>query len=139
MATFVAILLGVGFAAATLALTAAAKRGAADAVAVQYSKADVVLFGDASTAGAVAERVARKCLVLTAAWPSSTVPEVDVPSWPEGHVPGFRVDVRDLFPMRRSRCAAADIQVSFQLRCRPGRGGCRSPRLQVRMSDSAVD
>ena len=85
VATFLAILLGVGFGAATLALTAAAKQGAADAGAVQYGKADVVLFTDASTAGAVADRVARVPGVTAAAVIDSA--EVDV-SWPEGHVPG---------------------------------------------------
>ena len=43
LAAAVAVLMGVGFLSATLAITSAAKKGVGDALVAQYSKADVIV------------------------------------------------------------------------------------------------
>ena len=92
VATFLAIFLGVGFCAATLSLTAAARQGAFDVVALQYSKADVVAYPSDRTAGGLARDVARLPDV-------SAVSRIDTAyvgvAWPTGHAPGS-IAVSDL-------------------------------------------
>jgi putative ABC transport system permease protein len=85
LATFLAIFLGVGFCAATLSLTSAARRGAGDAVAIRYSKADVVAFaGDQPTAGMVL-RISALPDVTAVAVVDTGVLHV---TWPGSHVAG---------------------------------------------------
>src|SRR4051794_20353004 len=85
LATFLAIFLGVGFCAATLSLTAAARRGAADSVAVQYSKADVVVYPSTSTVGTLASRISRLSDVSAVSRVDTAYLEV---TWPTGQVAG---------------------------------------------------
>ncbi len=92
VATFLAVLLGVGFCAATLSLTAAAIRGAGDAAAIQYSKADVVGFPDTMPPSAVVDRL-RGLPDVAAADVVST--GCIVVRWPAGHAPGTQ-DVSEI-------------------------------------------
>ncbi len=84
VATFLAIFLGVGFCAATLSLTAAARQGAADAVAIQYSKSDVIVY-PASGTGTPVARISGLPDVSAVSRVDSAYVEVD---WPTGHAPG---------------------------------------------------
>lgn len=66
LATVLAVFLGVGFCAVTLTLTAAAKQGVGDAVAVQYSAADAVAIVPAAAASALTQQVRTVPAVATA-------------------------------------------------------------------------
>ncbi len=85
VATFVAMLLGVGFCAATLSLIAAARAGAADAVAPQYGKTDVVAYPSDKSTTALVSRVSRLPEVAAAAEVRSAYVQI---GWPAGHAPG---------------------------------------------------
>jgi putative ABC transport system permease protein len=85
VATFLAIFLGVGFCAATLSLTAAARQGAADTVGLQYSKADVIAYPSRGSAQGFASRVSRLPDVSAASAVETAYVEV---TWPGGHATG---------------------------------------------------
>jgi putative ABC transport system permease protein len=83
VATFLAVFLGVAFCGATLSLTEAARQGATDAVALPYSRADVVALPSAPGIGAFVTRVSR--LPDVSAVSRVDTSYVDI-GWPPGHV-----------------------------------------------------
>lgn len=85
VATLLAVLLGVGFCAATLMLTAAAREGAADSVALEYSRADVIVDTSGTDGDSLASRVSWLPDVSYVSRVDTAY--VDV-SWPRGHAGG---------------------------------------------------
>lgn len=85
VATFLAIFLGVGFCAATLSMNAAAKKGAEDSVALQYSKTDVVVTPSGPGAGALADAISELSGVAAVAVVDTAYTNV---AWPAGHATG---------------------------------------------------